>query len=254
MKEEIKNILAAILGLFLIVLTISAVISIKEKLQETENKITVLGVGIVYTEPELALASFSVISEAKTVAEAMSENAEKMNKVVDFMKEQGIEEKDLKTANFNIYPRYEWYDEENQIFSSGGKRVLVGYELTQTLEVKIRDMEKIGAIIEGGASAGANQIGDLQFTLDDEKQEELKKQAREEAIDKAKSKAKELAEQLGVRLVKISNFSESSLVPYFYPMKESVAGMGGADSASVPQIQTGENKVEVQVSITYEIK
>ncbi len=111
-------------------------------------------------------------------------------------------------------------------------------------------MAKIGAIIEGTTNAGANEVSDLQFTID--KEDELKAQARAEAINKAKTKAKELAQQLGIKLVRISNFSESGLVPYFYSMKEAAPlGIGGGET---PQIETGENKIEVTVSITYEIR
>ncbi len=110
-------------------------------------------------------------------------------------------------------------------------------------------MEKIGQIIEGATAAGANQVGDLQFTID--KQDELKAQARKQAIDKAKAKAKELASQLGVNLVRITNFSESSVLPRYVGFEE-VVGMGGAE-APIPQIETGENKITVTVTITYEI-
>ena len=129
--------------------------------------------------------------------------------------------------------------------------MLVGYEVTQSLEVKIRDMEKIGNIIEGATAAGANEVGSLQFTVD--KEEEFKKQARKEAIEKAKAKAEELASQLGVNLVKITNFSESSVIPYFYGLEKAAApaGMGAGET---PQIETGENKIEVTVTITYEIR
>lgn len=248
LKEEIKNILAVILGLLLIVLTVSTAIDIKNKLEETENTITVTDTGTIYAKPDLTVANFSVVVEAKTVGEAMSENTQKMNAVISFMKEQGIEDKDLKTTNFNIYPRYEWYDSAQ--YYPSGKRVLVGYEVTQTLQVKIRNIEKIGEILEGGTSAGANEVSDLEFTIDN--QDELKKQARKEAITKAKAKAEELAKELGISLVRISNFSESSVLPYFYSMKEEAVGMAG-DEALAPSIQTGENKIEVTVSITYEI-
>ena len=249
LTQGIKNILAAILGLFLIILIVSVAIDIKNKLEETKNTITVTDTGTIYTKPDLALADFSVVTEEKTVAEAMSKNTEKMNAVISFMKEQGIEEKDLKTASFNIYPRYEWYD-ENQYYPSG-KRVLVGYEVRQSLQTKIRDMEKIGQIIEGGTSAGANEVSNLQFTVDN--QDELKRQAREEAIKKAKAKAEELAEQLGIKLIKISNFSESSLLPVYFETDKAL-GMGGGEAVpAVSQIETGENKIEVTVSISYEI-
>jgi len=192
------------------------------------------------------LIDFSVVGEKKTVIEAMAENTKKMNSVIEAIKSQGVEEKDLKTTNFSISPRYEWY-EKSEIYPAG-KRVLVGYEVNQTLQVKIRDLTKIGNIIQVATKAGANQVGDLQFTID--KQDELKSQARKEAIEKAKVMAKEIAGQLGVKLVKITNFSENATAPIPYPYFMERAMGGGAET---PQIQTGENKIEVQVSITYEI-
>jgi len=218
---------------------------------EAQNVITVSGTGEIYAKPDLALVNFSVVTEKKTVAEAMTENTKKMNAIIEKMKEQGVEEKDLKTTSFSISPRYEWY-EAGTCFPPcpSGKRVLVGYEITQSLEVKIRDLSKVGDIIQGATDAGANEVGDLQFTID--KQDELKAQARKEAIEKAKAKAKEMAEQLGVKLVRITNFSESGVfpVPRPYALMEKAVGMGGAEA---PQIETGENKIEVTVSITYEI-
>jgi len=92
-------------------------------------------------------------------------------------------------------------------------------------------------------------VGDLQFTID--KQDELKSQARKEAIEKAKVMAKEIAGQLGVKLVKITNFSENAVAPIPSPYFMEKAKGGG--EVGTPQIQTGENKIEVQVSITYEI-
>lgn len=214
---------------------------------ESRNTITVSDKGTIYAKPDLALTVFSVISESKTVGEAMSDNIKKMNAVIKGIKAQGIEEKDLKTTSFTITPLYEW-DKTSSIYPEG-KRTLAGYEVRQSLEVKIRDMEKIGIIVQTATDSGSNQVGDLQFTIENEDQ--LKIQAREQAINKAKDKAKELASQLGVKLVKISNFSENGVYPmYYYNEKASVVGMGGGDM----QIETGENKIEITVSITYEIK
>ncbi|MBL7142546.1 MAG: SIMPL domain-containing protein [Candidatus Pacebacteria bacterium] len=250
LKEGVKNVLALITGLLLIVLIASFALDVKNKLEETENTITVSETGTIYTKPDLALVSFSVVTEEKTVAKAMEENTKKMNDVISFIKEQGVEENDLKTTAFNISPRYEWYDRST--YFPSGKRVLVGYDLRQTLEVKIRDLDKIGVIVEGGTSVGANEVSDLQFTVDE--QDALKKQAREEAISKAKAKAEELAKQLGVKLVRISSFNESTAIPYYVNLKESALGIGGGGVApATPQVETGENKIEVQVSITYEI-
>ncbi len=245
--------LLIILTVFLLALTIYTVVAVQNKIREgkyigqeieSRNTITVFGKGEIYARPDLAITTFSVVIEKKTVSEAMNENTEKMNTIIDSMKEQGVEDKDLKTTSFNIYPRYDWYNETS--FYPQGRRVLVGYEVRQSLQVKIRDMEKIGEIIQGATDAGANQVGDLQFTIDDE--DEFKKQARGEAIEKAKAKAEELASQLGVKLVRIVNFSESGIVPRYYALEESM-GIGG----EAPGIEVGENKIEVNVTIIYEI-
>ncbi len=247
-----------IVSILLIVVTVWFAVSIQNKIKEgkyigqeieTKNTITVSETGKIYAKPDLALTSFSVVAEAKTVSEAMTENTQKMNAIIAAMKDQGIEEKDLKTTSFSIYPRYEWQRVEIEIYPyPPGKRVLVGYEVRQSLQVKIREMAKIGDIIQEATDTGANQVGNLQFTIDQE--DELKKEARGQAIDKAKTKAQELASQLGVSLVRITNFSESAALPYFYaPMREMAEDMDGG----VPQIETGENLVSVTVSITYEI-
>jgi hypothetical protein len=164
----------------------------------------------------------------------------------------GVPERDLKTTSFNIYPRYEYMKIQPEIYPyPPGKRVLVGYEISQRLQVKIRDLTKVGKIIEEATAAGANEVGDLQFTID--KEDELKAQARKEAIDKAKAKAKELAKQLDIKLVRISNFSESGSSPIFYRAENAMGTGGGLGPAPIPQIETGENKISVTVTITYDI-
>jgi len=241
------NLVLGILALFLVALAISTIIDINDKLKETESIITVQGTGEVYAKPDLALTTFSVVVEAASVAEALEENTERMNAVIAAVRNEGVEEKDLKTTSFNVYPRYEWY--EKTIYYPTGKRVLVGYEVHQSLQVKIRDMGKVGGILQAATESGANEVGALQFTI--EEQDELKKQAREEAISEAKEKAEELASQLGVKLVGVDSFNESGFVP-FYSSLERAEGIGGAGGG--PTIETGENKIEVTVNITYKIR
>ncbi|MFH1612076.1 MAG: SIMPL domain-containing protein [bacterium] len=249
--------LAGLLGLFLLVTSVSTIFGISNKIKtgryigqdiQIKNTITVADIGEVYAKPDLALTDFSVVTEAVTVVEAMKQNTDKMNTIISFIKRQGVDNDDLKTTNFNIYPRYEY--QERSTFYPTGERVLVGYEVNQTLQVKIRELDKIGQIIQGATDAGANQIGNLQFTIDN--QDELKKEARELAIEKAKEKAKELAKQLDVSLVRIIDFNEGIDNPVFRTLNASVDeayGLGGGE----PQIETVQNKIEVNVSITYEI-
>ncbi|MDD5144739.1 MAG: SIMPL domain-containing protein [Candidatus Pacebacteria bacterium] len=236
-----------LVGAFLTVLIVSNVIKIKNELSQGENTFTVTGSGEIYATPDIAMVNFGIVTESPSVVEAMSKNTNSMNTLIASLKEQGVEEKDLKTTSFTIYPRYEW--EEKTVLYPGGKRTLAGYEVRQTLQTKIRNMDNVGNIVLRGTKAGANEVSELQFLID--KEDELKKQAREKAIESAKAKASELASQLGFKLLRVSNFSENGTIPYFYGYRSSVE----ADTSGVvPEIATGENKVEVNVTITYEIK
>lgn len=257
-KKHLFISLIGILNILLIFLIVWIGVGINNRIKEgryigqdiePRNTITVSDTGEVYTKPDLALVTLSVLSESKTVAEAMQDNTEKMNAVIEFVKNQGVEAKDLKTTSFNISPRYEWQEKGTCVPPCpSGRRVLVGYEVRQSLQVKIRNMEQIGNVLEGATDAGANEVGNLQFTVDNE--EALKKQARDQAIEKTKNKARELALKLGVDLVKIISFSESGSSPRFYAFDETPYGAGGE---AAPKIETGENKIEVTVNITYEI-
>lgn len=260
--KKLKPVLEVLAALFLISLifwfSVGAINKLMERKYigrefEARNMITVSGKGEIFAKPDLALVNFSVVSEAKTVAQVLSENTKKMNVVIDSVKKLGVEEKDLKTTNFSIYPRYEWQKETICISPPclERKRVLIGYEVRQTLETKIREMVKIGEIIQAATAAGANEVGNLQFTIDNK--EELEKKARAEAIKEAKEKAKELASLLEVKLVRITSFSENRITPYYPAPYFMEAKALGPTEGEVPQIETGENKIEISVSITYEI-
>lgn len=243
-------VLAIILSVYLIVLSLSVLAGIKTKIYPklAQNTIAVSGTGTIYAKPDLGIVNLTVTNQAKSAAAALKQNTEKINGVIAFVKNQEVEDKDIKTANFNIYPKYEYGVQP--LYYPPGKQVFVGYEVSQTVEVKIRNLDNVGKILEGATAAGANNIGNLQLTID--KQDDLKNQARKEAIEQAKKKAGDLAAQLGLKLGKVASFSENSIFPY--PMMEKAYGLGGGISpASAPQIEAGENKIEVTVNIVYEI-
>lgn len=203
-----------------------------------KNTISVRGEGKVYTKPDIAIINLSVVTEGRNIKAVQDENSEKMNGVVSFLKGFGIEEKDIKTTNYALYPRYDY---ENSRIPQ-----IIGYEITQTLEVKIRDLEKIGEILEQSVGVGINQVSSLRFAVD--KDEELKEEARNLAIKDAKEKAKKLASQLGIRLLKISGYDEGA--DYTYPIYREL-GIGGA--GETPEIQVGENEIVINVTLIYEI-
>jgi hypothetical protein len=216
------------------------------------NTISVQGEGEVFAIPDVATFSFSVIKEAGTAQEAQDMAATVANNATDYLKGQGIEDKDIKTTNYSVYPRYEY----PQIYCitypcPQGERKLVGFEITQTMTVKVRDTKKAGELLSGIGELGIDQISGLSFTIDDE--DAVQREARQKAVTDAREKAKALADDLGVRLVRVVNFNEYNS-PIYYGYAEAAGfGMGG-DTKAVPSIEPGENRITSQVNITYEIR
>jgi len=210
----------------------------------TEKKTTfdVDGEGKVTAIPDTAEINLGIQVNKPTVEAAQKEANEKINKITDELKKLGIEEKFIKTINYSLYPEYD--------YRAGQK--IVGYNVNITLKIKVKDFDKINQVIDTATSLGANQIGNLSFTIDDEKLEELKMEARKQAIEKAKKKAKEIANAGGLRLGRIVNISES-IPSSSYPsplLRE--AGIGGTEEDSKTEIQPGESEITVSIVLSYE--
>ncbi len=207
----------------------------------TTNTISFNGEVKVRAKPDVAAISLSIVTEAVTSKAAQDDNSRKSKAVTNFLKNQGVEEKDIKTTGYNIYPQYN--------YPRNGNPEIRGYQVNQTIDVKVRDLDKVSSVLDSVVSAGVNQVNSLSFEIDEP--EKLKAEAREKAIEDARAKADELEDQLGVDLGKIVNFSESIggfPGPIFYAAER---GMGGGGGPSVP---TGENEIVVQVTITYQIR
>jgi len=206
--------------------------------------INVSAEGKVTVSPDIAKLSFSVVSEGANPKLLAENNNKKMNAAIDFVKSQGIEEKDIKTTEYNLSPRYEYNEDTKKTFISG-------YTLTQTVLVKVRDLNKVAEVLGGLPALGINQISSISFDIDEP--EKYLGEARNQAFDKAKEKAEAMAEKNGVKLGRVINFYEYQSIPYYQNVK--ALGMGGAEAApALPQIQPGSQEVTVQVSVTYEIK
>lgn len=214
-----------------------------------QYQVTFTGHGRVFAKPDIAQVTLGVRTDRRpTAVKAVTENTEKMNQVIAKVKELGIEDKDIKTTSYNLSPEYN-YD----YVSSRGSSTLAGYSVYQEVTLKIRNLDDIGKVIEATTSVGANQVGNIAFTIDDT--DELKKQARTEAIAKAKARAEEVAAATGIRLGKLVNVYENEYQPPIYDYgyaKTEALGMGGASAA--PAIQTGENEVTLDVTLVYEVK
>ena len=172
-----------------------------------------------------------------------------MNEILVVLKDLGIEAKDIKTGSYSLNPVYNWTEKDGQKLS--------GYEVYQSVTLKIRDLEKIGDIIAKTTEKGANQVGGISFTIDDEY--ELKNEARELAIEKAKEKAELIAAQTGMKLGKIVSVYENSYSPvmaydYSNARKEMVTDEVLGAGIEAPGIEAGQNEVKVEVTLMYEIK
>lgn len=227
------------------------------------NVISVNGTGEVMAVPDVASFSFSVVEEGKTVKDAQDKATKKINSILDAVRGMGIEDKDIQTTGYYSYPKYEYSQTvctmQYPNYCPPGKQVLNGYEVSQSVTVKVRDTEKAGDALTKVGELGAGNISGLDFVVDDI--EDKRAEAREKAIADAKAKAEVLADSLGVNLSKVVNFYENGDggYPVMYraeaAMDSKVMGMGGtAVSSPAPSLPTGENKIVSNVSITYEIR
>lgn len=229
---------------FLIIASLFLLVSADQKLNTaaTTNTVSFSGEGKVVSKSDIALVNLSIVTESATSKSAQDNNSKKSKAVVDFLKKQKIEEKDIKTTSYNIYPQYRYPEND--------KPAINGYQVNQTMEIKIRNLDNVSAILDGVVSAGTNQINSLSFQIDEP--EQLKAEARKMAINDAKKKARELEKELGIDLGKIINFSENTggfPTPIFLEAK---GGIGGGDGG--PSVPAGENEIVVNVYLTYQIK
>jgi uncharacterized protein YggE len=216
------------------------------------NVISVTGEGEVVAVPDVAEFSFSVNEKGDSVEAAQTIATTKINSAINFLKSNGVEEKDIETTGYNAYPQYEYTPCRDAYCVSEQK--LIGYEVSQTLTITVRDTKKAGELLSGVGSTGISNISGILFTVDDI--EKYKDEARLQAIEKAKSQAEVLAKGLGVKLKGVVSFSEDSgPAAYDYGMGgDARAEMSVSKVAVSPEIPVGEEKVTTRVYVTYEIR
>lgn len=253
-NPQIKKI-AVILGIVLVIFVAAKTISELKSMSyigksvNAANVITVSGKGEVFATPDIATFSFSVTQEAANVGDAQANATEKTNKILASIKAAGVEDKDIKTSSYNIYPRYEYLNAGP--YSSGTQR-LAAYVVSQSVQVKVRKLEDAGKILSDIGSLGATDVSGLSFSVD--KQDDFARDARNLAIKDARDQAAVLAHALGVDLGSITTFYESSpSQPYpMYYAKDMMASSVRVEAA--PSLPAGESKITSNVTITYEIK
>lgn len=226
-----------------------------EYLNSGPTTINVLGEGEVLAVPDIGEFTFAVQAEADDATTAQEESAEAINAITAYLAEAGVAERDIRTENYNLQPRYRY---EERVCPAGsfcppGERVVDGFTVNQTIAVKVRDTGRVGELVSGVGERGGTNISRLNFTVDDE--DTLMAEARAAAIADAKEKAQMLADDLGVRIVRmIGYWEERGDGPSPYMARAEFAADDGFGGGVSPAMPTGENTIMSRVNITYQVE
>lgn len=204
--------------------------------------LTMTGVGEARARPDVAVVRIGVVTQAATARDALNDNNRAMDAVLAALKEQGIAQKDLQTSSFNLTPRYDYGEDRSP------PRV-EGYEASNQLAVTVRNLDKLGGILDRAVSVGSNQIVGVEFGLD--KPEPVRDEARRLAVRDAVRKARLYADEAGVQLGPIHSISERTDIRPPAPRLGQMRAT--AEAAAVP-IEQGEQAVEVEVIMTWLIR
>lgn len=210
---------------------------------EAGREISVSGTVKAYATPNVAKYSLSIATGPQGSAEeALALLAQRSDAVVKALKSEGVEEKDITTTNLSINPIYDF---------PNGRQMLRGFEASQSLEVTIRNLEKIGTILSTATGEGVNSAGGLRFEVDDI--EKVRTAAQEKAIEDVRQRAEQLARALGVGLGRVKTFDTSSQGPPPMPFlaREAVDSVA---SVPAPEVPVGTQEIQETVAITYELR
>lgn len=208
----------------------------------TPRTLSSTGHGEIYIAPDIAYINVGVHTEAPEVSAALSANSAQAQKVSEALKALGVEVKDIQTTNFNVYPMTN--------YAPDGTVASKYYAVDNTVYVTVRDLTKLGSLLDAVVSSGANTISGISFDIQDK--DTVLAQARDMAITKAKAEAEAIATTAGVTLGNIQTINISSNTPS--PVYEAAKGGGGvAASVSVP-VSAGQLIITADANIIYELK
>lgn len=232
------------LFIFLGVKTYSSIQSTRhlDKPVLAEHTIVIEGLGKASMSPDIAVMTFGISSTAKTVSDAQKQNTASMNALIDKIKASGIASADLQTKDYSAYEKTEWNAQTQKSQS-------VGWIVSQSLDVKIRDVQKVSTIVEIGGQNGSTSISGPVFTIDDQTTYEAT--ARDKALANAKKKADAIAQSLGLKIDHVVSYNEynentGGPIPYL-----SAKDVGGMMASSTPTIQSGTQELRLRVTVTY---
>ena len=240
-----KSILFAAVAVLALLISACGPTTVNQAAPLPERTLSVAGTGTAYLVPDIAYLYLGVHTEKLTAAEAVAENNTQTQGVISALTDFGIDAKDIRTTNFSIWPMDKYDPATGQ--PTGQKT----YAVDNTVYVTLRDLDKLGDLLDTIVQAGANTVNSIQFDVADK--DAALKDARAAAVKDATAKAQELAAAAGIQLGELRSVSFLDNQPY--PIFDGKGGGGGAsaEAASVP-IQPGQLTFNVTVNMSYEIK
>ena len=203
--------------------------------------------GRVTRAPDLAMFSAGVTTQGKTAAEALAANSADMNRVIAALRKAGIADKDIQTSNLNLNPVYgQPVVGPNGVMTQEPR--IIGYQASNQVMVKQRDLKSFGKVLDALVAAGANQVNGPSFAI--ENADGALDQARTAAMQKARARADLYARAAGLKVVRIISISEGG--GYSPPMPVMYAKMEAADAGSTP-VAPGQVESQVSVSVQFEL-
>ncbi len=213
-------------------------------------QITSSGEGEVATNPDQATAYIQIVSQGKIAREAQTYNKGLANKVKDTFLKNGLKEEDIETTSYTVNPERTYYPPKE-----GQKEYykIQGYTVTHTFKITVKDLEKLGELVDDSIQTGANSVENVEFGLSKQKEIQVKAEALKIASTKAKEKAQAIAESLGIQLGKVLSASESvGYTPYYAGFQANKAMLMDVEAAPSP-ITPGKVEVQTTVNLAYEI-
>lgn len=241
-RTLVRNILLAAFAVGLLMAVAPAPAAADEDRPAT---MALTGTGEIRARPDMAVISSGVVTEAKTAREALDANNAAMAEVVAAMKMAGVAEKDLQTSGFSVEPQYVQPPQQND-----GRREpprIVGYKVSNRLSVTVRDLDKLGSLLDLSVKLGANQVSGVTFGIADEAP--LRNEARKLAMADALRKAAIYAEAADVDLERILSISESGGPRPPRPLARTMR----MEAAEAVPVEAGELTLAIEVNVTWEI-
>jgi uncharacterized protein len=206
---------------------------------DLRSTISVVGDGRVLVQPDVALASFGVEATGQTLADAQAQASTRMQAVIDTLVGLGVSRDDIRTNRLSASP----------VFDPKNNSVIQGYRAANSVQVKLRQLDQVGAVVDAVTAAGANRVDGLSFAVDNI--EPPKGQARAQALHNGRAKADQLASLAGLRIVGIKSIEEADPSAPTPRPQPAAARSDAYAAAPPPPVEPGTQEVRTQVSVTY---